>query len=156
MSIRKLIRKVNPAASLLAALAAGVCGQAQAQPKSIATAELTGPFTYDNLAVFLVHDKAAGAGGDENVSTLEEALKTGDVVIEETGNVNELVVSNKGGKAVFLQAGDVVKGGRQDRTLQRDVLLPPKTRKMPLAAFCVESGRWSARGAEPSQHFSSS
>jgi hypothetical protein len=147
--------------SLLALLAAAAtlawprARRARAQPRPIpAAAEWSGPFVHENLTVFLIHDKSAA--GDEDVLTLEEALKTGDVVIEETGNVNELQASNKGGKAVFLQAGDVVKGGRQDRTLQRDVLLPPKTRQLPLAAFCVESGRWTARGHEPSQHFASS
>jgi hypothetical protein len=140
------------AAALLCAWRA----RAQAQPRTLplAAAELTGPFVHDNLAVFLIHDK--GARGDEDVVTLEEALKTGAVVIEETGQVHELVASNKGDRPVYLQAGDVVKGGRQDRTLQRDVMLPAGTKRMPLAAFCVESGRWQARGTEPSRHFSSS
>jgi hypothetical protein len=164
MPTLSLIRRPLPfallaATALLAAAQPRVQAQprAQAQPRPLAAAEMTGPFTHENLAVFLIHDKTAQtAHADENVLTLEEALKTGAVVIEETGNVNELVASNKGDQAVFLQAGDVVKGGRQDRTLQRDVLLPAKTRKLPLAAFCVESGRWSGRGNEPSQHFASS
>ena len=57
---------------------------------------------------------------------------------------------------VFIQSGDMVKGGRQDRTLSQDVVLPPKSGKMALDAFCVEQGRWSRRGREQSDKFSSS
>jgi hypothetical protein len=116
--------------------------------------EMTGPFVHENLAVFLLHDPAAT--GDEDVITLGEALASGDVVLEETGTVDQLVVSNRGSKTVYLQAGDVVKGGQQDRTLRHDALVPPRTRKKPLAAFCVESGRWHRRGGESARRFSSS
>ena len=47
-----------------------------------------------------------------------------------------------------MQAGDVVKGGRQDRTLTVSLVLPPKSGRIPIASFCVEHGRWSARNAE--------
>lgn len=57
---------------------------------------------------------------------------------------------------VFVQAGDIVKGGQQDRTLQQDMLVPPKSGKLPLASFCVEHGRWAARGGESDKAFSRS
>ena len=50
----------------------------------------------------------------------------------------------------------MVKGGRQDRTLSQDVVLPPKSGKIVLDAFCVEQGRWSRRGGEQADKFSSS
>jgi hypothetical protein len=151
----KTIVTITAALAVAAALLACWPGRARAQPAAKPPApELTGPFVHENLAVFLVHDKTAA--GDEEVLTLEEALKGGDVTLEETGNVNQLVVSNKGGKAVFLQAGDVVKGGRQDRTLQHDTMLPPRAKKVPVNAFCVEAGRWRSRGAEPVHRFASS
>jgi hypothetical protein len=56
---------------------------------------------------------------------------------------------------IFVQAGDIVKGGRQDRTLAVSLLLPPKSGRIPIASFCVESGRWSARGHENGQAFAS-
>jgi hypothetical protein len=119
-----------------------------------AALELTGPFTHENLTVFLVHDRKAQVG--EDVLTLEEALDSGVVRLEETGEVNRLLVSNKGKAPVYLQAGDVVKGGRQDRTLQYDTLLAPRATKVAVAAFCVEAGRWHARGGESAQRFASS
>jgi hypothetical protein len=131
---------------------------AQTRPPAPAAAgklEITGPFAYENLSVFVLHDPAAKAA-PEDVLTLEEGLAKGLVVVEETGEVNRLRVSNKGDKPVYLQAGDIVKGGQQDRTLQHDTMLPPRSRRVPLAAFCVEHGRWRKRGAEAADRFGSS
>ena len=72
----------------------------------------------------------------------------------ETGNVNSLAIENLGDQAVFVQAGDIVKGGQQDRTLTVSLLLPPKSGRVPIASFCVEHGRWSARGGEDARSFS--
>ena len=55
---------------------------------------------------------------------------------------------------MFVQAGEIVKGGRQDRVLSVDMLLPPGSGRVPIAAFCVESGRWAARGQEDPRRFS--
>jgi hypothetical protein len=49
-----------------------------------------------------------------------------------------------------------VKGGQQDRTLMVSLLLPPKSGRIPIASFCVEQGRWSARGKEDVKTFASS
>jgi hypothetical protein len=73
--------------------------------------------------------------------------------VYETGNVQELAIENFSTEPVFVQAGDIVKGGKQDRVLTTDLLLPPKSGKMPIASFCVEQGRWTKRGAEPVQQF---
>ena len=56
---------------------------------------------------------------------MQEALAKGQVKVSETGSVNELTVENVGTDEVFVQAGDIVKGGRQDRVLSVDLLLPP-------------------------------
>jgi hypothetical protein len=56
---------------------------------------------------------------------------------------------------VFLNAGDIVKGGRQDRTVRDDLILPPLSGRVPLASFCVEHGRWTKRGGEDAAAFSS-
>jgi hypothetical protein len=120
----------------------------------LASLELTGPYVYQNLAIFAVHDKSA-AKHDE-ILTLQEALAKKAVTVEETGNVNQLVASNNGKSSVYLQAGDIVKGGRQDRVLQHDTVLPPNSKKVALAVFCVESGRWHGRGSEPVHQFASS
>src|SRR5437868_8572655 len=53
------------------------------------------------------------------------------------------------------QAGDIVKGGKQDRSLTISLLLPPHSERIPIASFCVEPGRWSQRGREDVHQFSS-
>jgi hypothetical protein len=89
--------------------------------------------------------------------SLAEALEKGVVVVDETNDVNHLSATNHSKEDyVFIQAGDMVKGGRQDRTLSQDVVLPPKSGKITLDVFCVEQGRWSRRGEERSEKFSSS
>lgn len=46
-----------------------------------------------------------------------------------------------------------MKGGRQDRVLSVDLILPAKSGPVPISAFCVEQSRWQARGGESADHF---
>jgi len=93
---------------------------------------------------------------DRHYATLSEALENGNVIVRETGNVQELTIENVSKYVtVFLNAGDIVKGGRQDRTVRDDLILPPKSGPVPLASFCVEHGRWTKRGEENPAAFSS-
>jgi hypothetical protein len=112
---------------------------------------ISGPFAHENLTVYLLHGK--GAGGAVPI-TLQEALAKQKVRVIETGNVNELAVENLADEEVFVQAGDIVKGGRQDRALTVSLVLPPHSGRIPIAAFCVEQGRWTARSAEDGKTFS--
>jgi hypothetical protein len=111
---------------------------------------LTGPVVHENLAIYLVHGKSAP---DPVPLTLEEALAARAVKVHETGNVNELQIENLGKDEVFVQSGDIVKGGQQDRVLTVSLLLPPKSGRIPIASFCVEQGRWTARGKEDVKTF---
>ena len=79
--------------------------------------------------------------------------RKGAVKVHETGNVNELQIENLGTDEVFVQSGDIVKGGQQDRVLTVSLLLPPKSGRIPIASFCVEQGRWTARGKEDVKTF---
>ena len=121
--------------------------------------KILGPFTHRNLAIYLV--KGKDVIRKTKFVTLEQALKDGKVTVGETGNVSSLVISSMYDEEyVFIQAGDIVKGGRQDRTLSTDFIVPPRTKtrakNMPLKSFCVESGRWRARGTEEVDGFSMS
>ena len=62
-------------------------------------------------------------------------------------------IENLGNDEVFVQSGDIVKGGQQDRVLTVSLLLPPKSGRIPIASFCVEQGRWTARGKEDVKTF---
>lgn len=121
---------------------------------SLASLNVSGPFKSGNLAVFLIHGKDAVP--NQKVITLEEGLARKAVKVYETGTVNQLQVENIGDVAVFIQSGDIVKGGKQDRTLQYDLVLQPKSGRVPVDSFCVEQGRWNQRGHENRAQFSGS
>ncbi len=94
--------------------------------------------------------------GISNYTVLEEAMETQTGLLHETGDVNELLIENPGDQDLFIQAGDIVKGGRQDRTLGADFIVPAKSGKVPIPVFCVESARWHKRRNESDAHFSKS
>ena len=77
-------------------------------------------------------------------------------MVYETKSVNELAIENFSNEEVYVQAGDIVKGGQQDRMIGVDLIVPPKSGRLPISAFCVEHGRWSGRGSERAAVFSSS
>ena len=113
---------------------------------------ISGPYTHGNLSIYFVHGKSAAGPVP---LTLAEALAQERVRVIETGNVNQLEIENLGDEEVFVQSGDIVKGGKQDRVLSVSLVLPPRSGRIPIASFCVEQGRWSARGREDVGKFSS-
>lgn len=79
------------------------------------------------------------------------------VTVHETEDVNELAIENVSQREeVYVQAGDIVKGGKQDRVLAVDLIVPARSGRLPIDSFCVEQGRWTARGSESSTRFESS
>jgi len=125
------------------------------------------PVTYKNLTLFPVRGRDLAPAGD--YITLDEGLSAGTVVITEKGaaqqmarggggaavqnaglrgdggsaSVNELALVNRSGKKLLLMAGEVVVGGKQDRIVQEDRVVPPVSVPVALEVFCVEHGRWS-------------
>jgi hypothetical protein len=131
-------------------------GQNSSKPQQqVASSDyrLSGPYTHGNLTVFLVHGKDLT---NKTFLTLQEALAQKKVRVYETKDVNELAIRNLSNQDIYVQAGDIVRGGEQDRMISVDFIVPPKSGRMPIAAFCVESGRWSKRGNEEAGTFSSS
>ena len=117
--------------------------------------QISGPYHHGALTLFLIHGKSTPH--TTPFLTLEEALEQNLVTVYETGQVNELAIENRSpDHEIFIQAGEIVKGGRQDRTLGIDLTLAPNSGKLPIASFCVEQGRWSKRGEELDGTFSSS
>jgi len=117
------------------------------------------PVTYQNLTIFPVISSQ-----NEDTSefeTLDQALSDGDAVISEQGGymrrtrdgepvpvytggsqVNQLVLVNRGKRPLLLLAGEVVSGGKQDRIIGKDRIVPIGSAPLPLDVFCVEHGRW--------------
>jgi hypothetical protein len=142
------MRSISVAPLALALVLAGAAGAALADQGM----RVSGPHVHANLAIYPVH--GTSAAGPVPL-TLQEAIAKGQVQVSETGRVNELEIENKGAEPVFIQAGDIVKGGRQDRVLTVSFLLPANSGRLPIASYCVEQGRWSARGTEDHKQFSS-
>ncbi len=128
-------------------------GPKQDSPPLTSNYRLSGPYTHGNLTVFLVHGKDTTT---RTFLTLQEALAQKKVRVYETKNVNELAIRNLSNQDIYVQSGDIVRGGEQDRMISVDFIVPPRSGRMPIAAFCVESGRWNKRGTEAAESFSSS
>lgn len=130
-------------------------------PKPEGEWRLLDPVTYENISVFPV---VSSYGLDTSAFlTLEEGLATGEVVVRERGSegmvrgsdgrpvyipqaagasVNQLVLINRSKHPLLLLAGELVSGGKQDRVIGKDRIVPAGAPPLPLDVFCVEHGRW--------------
>lgn len=120
---------------------------------------LSKPHKHKNLTLYFLdlNDAAQNSTFAEKIMPLDKALSQKKVTVHETGTVSELHVENTSkDNIVFLQAGDIVKGGKQDRVLTTDMLLRPQSGRVAISAFCVERGRWQPRESESVKQFSSS
>src|SRR3982750_4118434 len=111
-SLSMNLRKVTCILTLVL-LVFGVVLNAEAQSNGY---RISAPYSYKNLTVFLIYGKDELK--NKNILTLQEALDRKIFAVYETSDVNELQVENKSKDfEVFIQAGDIVKGGKQDRVL---------------------------------------
>lgn len=117
--------------------------------------------TYENITLFPV---VSSGGADTSIFlTLDEGLASGEVMVTEQGSaglyrsertprpdfnraaaVNQLVLINRSKRPLLLLAGELVSGGKQDRIIGKDRIVPVGSEPLPLDVFCVEHGRWSS------------
>src|SRR5690349_11925402 len=141
--------------------ATGPASSPAPQPKPESDWRILDPVTYENISVFPV---VASYGQDTSpFLTLEEGLAAGEVVVRERGSeemvrgrdgrpvyipqptgasVNQLVLLNRSKRPLLLLAGELVSGGKQDRVIGKDRIVPVGAPPLPLDVFCVEHGRW--------------
>lgn len=117
------------------------------------------PIRHGNLTVFPV--VAAHSFDTEDFLTLDEGLRSGEVIVTESGSVqplmrrrrpptpsgggaqvNQLVLVNNSKRPLILLAGEIVTGGKQDRVIGKDRIIPGESDPIDLGVFCVEPGRW--------------
>ncbi len=127
------------------------------------------PIRHGNLTIFPVVATKSYPTGE--FLTLDEGLRSGEVIVTEAGNVqglirrhttatfhhdgaqvNRLVLINNSKRPLLLLAGEIVTGGKQDRVIGKDRIVPPESEPVDLSVFCVEPGRWVAT----SEHFGAS
>lgn len=105
-------------------------------------------YTHENLRLYPVYSKEGFRkqfGTVGKYMSLQEAITKNKVRITETstsGSVNNLVIENVSNDTVMVTTGDLVKGGKQDRIVEQDMVLNPKSGKKNIKVFCVEQGRW--------------
>lgn len=138
--------------------------RAQAGETSLSGYKVLAPIRHGNLTVFPI--VAATSHETGGFITLDEGLRSGDVVVTEAGGiqpmirrrptgitptiypppggaqVNQLVLVNNSKKPLLLLAGEIVTGGKQDRVIGKDRLVPAESDPIDLGVFCVEPGRW--------------
>src|SRR5262245_18825116 len=140
-----LIKSMLFAAAAVAVAAVGSVMSAQAEPYAV-----TGPAVHQNLSVYFVHgDRDVGAAP----LTLEQAMANGSVKIHETDR-HPVQIENVSGQSVFIQLGELIRGGMQDQVVATTLLLPPNSGKMNLLTICVDPFRSSARDGESAKLFS--
>ena len=120
--------------------------------------KIDGPFTHSNLSLYLLTlPETESKSGSQHFLPLDRAIVEKTVVVHETGEVGQLEIENLSpGIDVFIQDGDIVRGGLQDRVVRTDFILPANSGRLPLPTFCVEQRRWGRRGSEAVGLFSSS
>jgi hypothetical protein len=141
--------------------------EAFAGEPSAADYKVLAPIRHGNLTVFpVVTASSHDTGG---FLTLDEGLKSGEVEVTESGSVrgmirrpprvshggarpeyqvhegaqvNKLVLINNAKRPLLLLAGEIVTGGKQDRVIAKDRIVPAESDPIDLDVFCVEPGRW--------------
>jgi hypothetical protein len=165
--MRLVIGSAVAGIAVMVIVAAAVVVPCMLQAGEVAPASgysLLSPIRSGNLTVFPV--VASKSYDTAEFLTLDEGLRSGDVVVTEAGQarglirhrpgeaaiihpvrgaeVNRLVLVNNSKRPLLLLAGEIVTGGKQDRVIGKDRIVPGESDPVDLSVFCVEPGRWVA------------
>jgi hypothetical protein len=129
---------------------------------------LLDPVSYENITIFPV--VSSSMQDTSPFLTLDEGLSSGEVLVSEQGaaglartrsgrplavpqynsgaSVSQLVLINRSKRPLLLLAGELVSGGKQDRIIGKDRIVPVGSEPLPLDVFCVEHGRWTGASSQ--------
>lgn len=105
------------------------------------------PATYKHLAIYPVFKKKMVEIGD--YLTLDQAQQARVIVITEKSDasVPMVIIRNKSRRPIYIMAGEIILGGKQDRMVSFDILIPAG-KELEVEVRCVEHGRWHGKSAE--------
>jgi sulfur carrier protein ThiS len=146
-----------PVLGLLAGILLVTCQAPAGGMPSASAYTILAPIRHGNLSVFPV--VAARSFDTREFLTLDEGLRSGEVIVTESSSVqplmrrrrtptpsgaqvNQLVLVNNSKRPLILLAGEIVTGGKQDRVIGKDRIIPAESDPVDLGVFCVEPGRW--------------
>lgn len=155
-----------------AVISAAFAGDAGSSPATSNDYKILAPITHGDLTIFPV--VSAKSHDTSDFITLDEGIRSGEVVVTEVGNlhstmrrrppyqtrpyqgaeVNRLVLVNNSKHPLILLAGEVVTGGKQDRVVGKDRIVPAESDPVDLSVFCVEHGRWTETSTKFDTHAS--
>ena len=155
-----------------AVISAAFAGDAGSSPATSNDYKILVPITHGDLTIFPV--VSAKSHDTSDFITLDEGIRSGEVVVTEVGNlhstmrrrppyqtrpyqgaeVNRLVLVNNSKHPLILLAGEVVTGGKQDRVVGKDRIVPAESDPVDLSVFCVEHGRWTETSTKFDTHAS--
>jgi len=103
--------------------------------------EVGAPASHRGLTVFPLVLRSSRSAG---IRTLDEALSRGwlEVLEKSDAQVSHVRVRNRSGRPVFLMVGEILAGGKQDRVVRDDVLIPPHSKAIDVPVYCGEQDRW--------------
>ena len=153
-------------------MASASAGDQGGLPASASDYKILAPISHGDLTIFPVVSTRVHDTSD--FITLDEGIRSGEVVVTEVGNlhssmyrrqpyqvrplrgaeVNRLVLVNNSKHPLILLAGEVVTGGKQDRVVGKDRIVPAESDPVDLSVFCVEHGRWTETSTKFDTHAS--
>jgi hypothetical protein len=106
-------------------------------------AALLKPIQVDSLTLTPIVATGAIDPKAPDIVTLDEAFGQKLLAIKEKEDesVNQLTLTNKSDRQLFLLAGEVIIGGKQDRIIGQNTIIAANTTQV-VPVFCVEHGRW--------------
>jgi len=100
------------------------------------------PQHFEGLTVVPIFADGPHCGGGP--ASLEQGLADGwlRIVEKDGGQVPTVLLSNFSDRTVFVMAGEILSGCKQDRIVARDLLVRPWRKNLAVPVYCVEEGRW--------------
>jgi len=110
---------------------------------ALAAEQMVGdPLTCANLSIYPVRSSVSAEVID--YITLDEALAEDliDITEKDQAEVARVYVTSRAELPIYLMAGEVILGGKQDRVVAKDTIVPVGAVKHAVRVFCVEPSRW--------------